>query len=354
MPVLDLSRGGGELEVELITAPAAELLLLIAALQHGDHGSFDLGAPRLEQLEERLGEELLARTRRVTRGGANVPGHLLGLVCEAGAGATPDDLVELVERMPADELALLLSGARSRHHRLAPAPVLRRAIAGNEDAVAAVRAAAAREEDGEDRLRALLGDPEGLRDELVAVLRGWAAAVPDLLREAAGPVAREARSRQATLHEHTAAEVVEAATNGVQLVAEAGMRRVLLFPSYVFRPWVLLIEHDDAQLVAYPVPDEQLDLDRSTPPPNLVTTFKALGDEGRLRLLRRLADGPIGLKDAMEELGVAKSTAHHHLAVLRQAGLVLVNTEDNVYSLRRGQVPQVADQLARYLDVTEG
>jgi DNA-binding transcriptional ArsR family regulator len=77
--------------------------------------------------------------------------------------------------------------------------------------------------------------------------------------------------------------------------------------------------------------------------------YKALGDEGRLRLLRRLADGPLTLNDAAAELGVAKSTAHHHLAILRQAGFVTIRDEDDkVYNLR-SDAPAAGELLAGYL-----
>ncbi len=49
------------------------------------------------------------------------------------------------------------------------------------------------------------------------------------------------------------------------------------------------------------------------------------------------------LSEAAVELGVAKSTAHHHLAILRHAGLVTIRDEDEkVYSLRRETIPQAA------------
>jgi DNA-binding IclR family transcriptional regulator len=55
------------------------------------------------------------------------------------------------------------------------------------------------------------------------------------------------------------------------------------------------------------------------------------------------------LSEAATELGVAKSTAHHHLAILRQAGFVTIRDEDeNVYSLRT-DLPQTGDLLTAYL-----
>jgi DNA-binding IclR family transcriptional regulator len=69
-----------------------------------------------------------------------------------------------------------------------------------------------------------------------------------------------------------------------------------------------------------------------------------------LRLLRRLSDGPVTLGEAAAELGLAKSTAHHHLAILRHAGFVTIRDEDeNVYSLRRDLLPQAGELLTAYL-----
>ena len=61
-------------------------------------------------------------------------------------------------------------------------------------------------------------------------------------------------------------------------------------------------------------------------------------------------DGSLRLSEAAAELGVAKSTAHHHLAILRHAGLVTIRDEDeNVYSLRRDTVPQAGALLESFL-----
>jgi DNA-binding IclR family transcriptional regulator len=58
----------------------------------------------------------------------------------------------------------------------------------------------------------------------------------------------------------------------------------------------------------------------------------------------------VTLGEAAAELGVAKSTAHHHLAILRQAGFVMVREGDEkVYSLRRDLLPQAGELLTAYL-----
>ncbi len=108
---------------------------------------------------------------------------------------------------------------------------------------------------------------------------------------------------------------------------------------------MILWEHKGTKIFCYPIaaPAEE-----GVPPVEVARIYKALGDEGRLKLLRRLSDGPLKLTDAAAELGVAKSTAHHHLAILRQAGFVAIRDEgENVYSIRR-DLPQTGDLLSAY------
>ena len=103
-------------------------------------------------------------------------------------------------------------------------------------------------------------------------------------------------------------------------------------------------EHEDLLL-----PDRAPRPTRALSPAEVARVYKALGDEGRLKLLRRLSDGPLKLSEAAAVLGVAKSTAHHHLAILRQAGFVTIRDEDEkVYSLRL-DLPQTGELLSGYL-----
>lgn len=51
--------------------------------------------------------------------------------------------------------------------------------------------------------------------------------------------------------------------------------------------------------------------------------FAALGDETRLRLVRRLAgEGPLSITQLTEDTGVTRQAVTRHLDVLRDAGLV--------------------------------
>ena len=143
---------------------------------------------------------------------------------------------------------------------------------------------------------------------------------------------RDAESKRALAAKHSPEQLVELTLRGYQYTPAPGIRTIALLPNWWMRPWVILWEHKSTKIFCYPIaptPEE------GASPAEVARVYKALGDEGRLKLLRRLSDGPLKLSEAAAELGVAKSTAHHHLAILRQAGFVAIRDEDeNVYSLR--------------------
>ena len=157
---------------------------------------------------------------------------------------------------------------------------------------------------------------------------------------------RDAEAKRALAKRHSPEQLVELATRGYQYTPPPAIRTIAFFPSWFRRPWVILWEHKSTKIFCYPIAPAE---EEGASPAEVARVYKALGDEGRLKLLRRLSDGPMKLSEAAAELGVAKSTAHHHLAILRQAGFVTIRDEDeNVYSLRT-DLPQTGDLLATYL-----
>ena len=96
-----------------------------------------------------------------------------------------------------------------------------------------------------------------------------------------------------------------------------------MIPSFVNRPLVVsFAEFGETLLIIYPVADESLSAEATLRPLRLVRLSKALGDEKRLRILRALADGEKSLMELAEMFGVAKTTMHHHMIILRSAGLI--------------------------------
>lgn len=147
--------------------------------------------------------------------------------------------------------------------------------------------------------------------------------------------------------------LIETVTNGISYDLPAGIRRLVLIPSVSLRPWTLITDRDDTMVVCYPVTEESIAYDPDAPPAWLLAVYRALGDEKRLRLLRRLSERPATLAELTEHLGLAKSTVFHHIGVLRAAGLVRVLFEQghvSTYGLRLDAVPDRAALLNVYLN----
>jgi DNA-binding transcriptional ArsR family regulator len=131
------------------------------------------------------------------------------------------------------------------------------------------------------------------------------------------------------------------------VVAEPGTEVIELFPQWVLRPWNVFWEHGTAQIIGVPIPAEHASADPDEPPDRLVNLARALGDERRLRILRRLTTGSYSLQDLADHFGIPKTTLLHHLVILRSAGIVRVGPGPlGKYSLR----PEMPLELHRLLD----
>ena len=158
------------------------------------------------------------------------------------------------------------------------------------------------------------------------------------------------RSKRSMARRLSPERLVELASNGISVEDRHVSTPIVLMPSMVARPWVVMAEASDVLIMAYPVSDRTLLSDPDAPPGWLVKVHKALGDERRMRILRRLADGESSLAELAEGTDIAKSTLHHHMMLLRAAGLVKVNLgSDKKYALRRDTLPEAATYLNHYI-----
>jgi DNA-binding transcriptional ArsR family regulator len=155
--------------------------------------------------------------------------------------------------------------------------------------------------------------------------------------------------------------VIEEVTNGLDYEIPIGVSRVTLVPSVVVKPLSLIDQNRDTLLVFYGIADEFIDSDPEAPPSWLVKTYKALSDERRLRILRRLSEEEASLDDLVDMLGLSKSTVHHHMSVLRAAGLVRVRISGNnheaketkAYTLRTQALANAGAFLDSYVKTDE-
>jgi len=326
-PVLDLSRPGA-VTIEIDVAEAAEVLMSICAVaDRGDHDTFDLGAEWLEAKLESLPDELRDQVLELRLGDMKVAAHLLGIVYDTPAPRTFGAFMERLEAIDPVELKLHLFGHYDTTSGHIPHDIVESAARGDEAAIEQVLEALAEWSDKHELYRGLLQmDGLEVKAKIVELLPRWYEHVfAPCEPEWRAAAERDAAAKFKLAKSRSPEQFVELATRGYQYSPPAAIRRIVFFPSWFMRPWVILWEHKSTKIFCYPIAPAPED---GASPAEVARVYKALGDEGRLKLLRRLSDGPMKLSEAATELGVAKSTAHHHLAILRQAGFVTIRDED--------------------------
>ncbi len=197
-------------------------------------------------------------------------------------------------------------------------------------------------------------DPAADRDRIVAILRAIPEELEIELKALVSSLEHDQHLTKFLARRLDAEPLIETVTNGIAYRLDGDTTDVVLIPSVVIRPWNLMFSFGGARYFVYPVSDEAVVADPDSPPSWMVEMFKSLGDERRLRLLRRLGEGPAGLGELAEYLDLAKSTTHHHLRLLRAAGLVKAvitgsGKDGTHYELRPNALPDAAQFVASYL-----
>jgi len=348
--VVDASRP--RLRVEVIAAEAAELLMSVSTVFSG-HGAehFDLGAERIQEIRGAIPPDLMTAAAELFTGEA-VAAQLLGPVYETPAPRTVKSFLAHLEATDPLEIQLQLLGYYTRGHHIAEPETIREAARGDATAVDALVEAAGQWSEKRrliERLTSLGGD--AVKSQLLDVLRRWDREVFQATLGEIGPLlARDAEEKSALAATLAPADFVERATGGIQYVTRPEIHELVFFPSYWFRPWVMLSEHKNARIFCYPVAtngrSSATEAVERTDLSELARLYKALADERRLALLRLLRRGPVTLGVAAREIDLSKSTTHHHLAILRQAGLVLIREDDErTYMLREDRLADVSRLL---------
>jgi DNA-binding transcriptional ArsR family regulator len=280
--------------------------------------------------------------------------HLLGLASELPASLDAAGFVDAVAATDAAELRRHLVGVHVPAWReVAGAETLERAAAGDRTAASELlrndRYYAGK---AQDALGAILPlSAAQTKRQVVAGLRrflerGFAkqeSAVVTLLEE-------DARAQRSLAGGPGGEALIAAATGGYVYEPEPEFARVVLIPHLAAAPWLLLCQHRDERLICYPVERGARDAGEVAAE-RALRLGRALADERRIRILRRLVAGEATLGELAEEAGLAKSTAHHHLAQLRTAGLVTLrgNARGYWYGLRPEGLAEARSLLGELL-----
>ena len=330
VPVRDVVPAPAPLQVEAVAGPAFELLIGLSAATTPERAREDTWVPE----PVRWSRELQAAIGAVGARSGEVWLHLLGLALELPSEDSRS-FVRKVSRVPQGELRRHVVGVYvPAWTSMLGGETLERVAAGDrraiEEALAHPRYYAGH---AREALGRLLDVPAKETKELVlGALRLFAEevlapreqdVVPPLLS-----AADSARALAATLG---AGDVISRLTQGYVYEPEPGLPRVVLVPQVALRPSLLLCQHRDARVICYPLPREHVDPEIALSE-QAVTVGRALADETRVRILRHLAVESASLDVLAERVGLARSTAHHHLGQLRAAGLVTLRGNAQGYS----------------------
>ncbi|HKD94046.1 MAG TPA: helix-turn-helix domain-containing protein [Gaiellaceae bacterium] len=348
--VVDVSRPGQGLTVEIDASEAAELLLTIATLiVEEDLDTYELGAARIEELRAAAPPDLLEKAVELLPD--KTAALLLGLVYTTPKPRTAAAFIEHLSVTDPVEIRLHMLGYYTRGHHVTPPETIKRAAEGDAAAIAEL-IKVAREYMDEEKCatmeRVIDRDAVEGKQALLELLTSWTEQVFPAIEPADHTLAeRDAEAKRELVKSVPPEQVVERLAPGIQWVPTPDIDRVVLFPAFASRPWVFMSEYKRVKIFCPPITADR----ERTPgdPAELVRIYKALGDESRLKLLKRLQNGPISLTDAAKEIGLAKSTTHHHLAILRQAGFVLIQEGDDTYTLRPDMRPEPGALLTQFL-----
>jgi DNA-binding transcriptional ArsR family regulator len=269
--------------------------------------------------------DLIERVRAFAGGCDMIWAHLLSVAYETPPPRDPAGLIRQVQATHPRELQLRLLGYYVRYFRRATPPeVIAAAVTGDEVAVRRfIETSYPEDSVWQSGLRALLPiDGWETRRRLLRLLREWEKHFRAQYDPT--PILAELSVRRIQARTVRPEQMVAAVMNGWEYIPEPGINAVLLVPSVAIWPAVHVFDHQSTKIICYPIqlttsvaPDE--------PPPELLRAGHAVGDERRLRILRLLASEALRASEISGRLGIGLTTLLHHLALLREAGLVSVS-----------------------------
>jgi DNA-binding transcriptional ArsR family regulator len=356
--VMDLIGTTPRLSVEVTASIPAEMLIgLLKFSMQDSEETFDVGSAWFEEVRKKASPQLMDALRAAEHDGIQPAGDLIGLALEPPACSDVPAFLRRVREMEADELWLAVAG-----YHVVPlrervgTEIYSRAAAGEAEARQAIVESVRQLDRDSDESLSLTPRLElnvaDAKDLILQILERW---YEDIFRateaETQAILVRDVEAKRAMAPRLSPEALIEAATNGLEFRREPWARRVILVPHVALRPWNTMSGWEELYILGYPVADESLGVDSSAPPASLLRLHKALGDEKRLRMLKILAGGSTSLQQLAHATGLAKSSAHHHLVILRAAGLVRVTTgEESIYTLRRDFIPEASAMLGTFLE----
>jgi len=320
------ARVAPSIEVAAGTALALLVRLAAASREPRERQSEDLRAA-LDAVGDTEGETWL---------------NLFGVVLDAGAPFTTERLAKVLRRSDAVEIRRHLLGRYAWSWcTLGGIDDIEAAATG--DTAAGARLLAKPRYYGGDAARSLATlielDAEETKRRLLAAVEAAALALPTDAEEVLAAAERAARD---TLAVDPLLDAIESLTTGYRYVPEVEAERVVLVPHLESALPLVLAQHRSARLIAYRTRADGGREERA------VALGRALADAKRVEILALVGRGVCRSSALVEATGLSRSTVHHHLGQLREAGLVVLegNARAYTYTPRHEAVEEIADLLA--------
>lgn len=328
------------------------LVLWLAFDPNEDHEGFDMGHEWFQQVADSTPADLRAEIEQLGGVECGAWCAVRGIVARAPGEHDVDSVLTWLETVDPAEIRRGLFGYMCESP--AQAHLAEKAATGDQEAFEELFGEKPEVRPYYEWLVEV--DQSQLRTRLVDTLRRFRDEVYSVLeKEFSGPTTHAASAVAALAKGADPERVIERVTNGLDYRIPAEVNEIVLIPSVVVRPWAVIDRFEDLLTVVFPVEEEYLNADPDAPPPWVVRIYKALGDEKRLRIMKRLAAGPATLDELSDLLDLTKSTVHHHVGLLRGAGLARVvidpATGNKTYSLRPTVLPGAHEGLEKYLGI---
>jgi DNA-binding transcriptional ArsR family regulator len=357
--IRELNTPARRIPIEIDGAISYEVVLtmwnLVSSKKYTN--SFDLGTKWFTEVQDATPEDLKEEIVRFGGSNCTIWLSLLGLISVAPHPHDPDSVFNWIGELNPQRLRRWILGYLGEQAALEtnqgpPAPsLIEQAALGDIDSVREI-IGSSMDPDGIDQVVAMFEmDPIEMRDRMATALRRFRSEVFSKYEDEFGKaIAAAAAARRSVATRDSAKDVIEEVTNGLDYEIPLGVSRVILVPSMIVRPLSLIDQHRDTLIVCYGLADEFINLNPEAPPSWMVRFYKALSDEKRLRILRRLSEGDTSLDELTELLDLSKSTVHHHITILRGAGLVRVSIGSTKAESKYGLRPQAIEDASASLE----
>jgi DNA-binding transcriptional ArsR family regulator len=336
----------------VVSGPVFELVAELAAFASGPaRASLESGKMWIREVRRLAGPELIDR---VEGWAFAVWTELATIAFEAGPPYDPATLPDRVRAFDPDVLFARLLGAGSAANRaMVSDGAFERAIAGDAAARAELRRTLGVNPSARQSIDRLFATaPAQIQADVAGVVEDWAERVfPAFRDDSMAIIERDLEAKRRLFAATPLSEALRTATNGLEF-SNSWASEIVVVPTVALRPFIAPCDTMTTAILLCSVGDEAFDDDPTAPPRRLVQVAAALGDELRLRILHELADGDRTAKQLASRLHVDRTSLHHHLGILRSAGLVTVHAigvQSWMYSLRGDGIATASASLASYL-----